>query len=121
NSYGGIMENAWTPDHQDAMVASLRLPGDGYENDVDSHSAEPGSFLRVRNVGLRDDFENTFLNKWRIQTLSLGLNAANALLLPEYSGADPSVPWYDPVIQQGVSPYTCTKPLTYPYTLGIGL
>jgi len=119
NSYGGILENAWTPDHQDAMVASLRLPGDGYENDVDSHSAEPGSFLRVRNVGLRYDFENNILNKWRIKTLSLGLNVENALLFTEYSGGDPEVTSYDPVFEQGVDFYTYPKPRTYSFTLGV--
>src|SRR3546814_152496 len=102
NSYGGILENAWTPDHQHAMVASLRLPGDGYENDVDSHSAEPGSFLRVRNVGLRYDLASNILNKWRIQTLSLGLNVENALLFTKYSGGDPEVTSYDAVFEPGV-------------------
>lgn len=119
NSYGGILENAWTPDHQNAMVASLRLPGDGYENDVDSHSAEPGSFLRVRNVGLRYDFENNILNRWRIQTLSLGLNVENALLFTKYSGGDPEVTSYDPVFEQGVDFYTYPKPRTYSFTLGV--
>ena len=31
---------------------------DGYENDVDSWSCEPGSFLRLRNIGLKYDFSS---------------------------------------------------------------
>ena len=51
NAYADIPVNAWTPENQNTMVPSLRLPGDGYENDVDSWSCEPGSFLRLRNIG----------------------------------------------------------------------
>ena len=36
NAYADIPVNAWTPENQNTMVPSLRLPGDGYENDVDT-------------------------------------------------------------------------------------
>src|SRR3546814_19834325 len=98
------------------MVASLRLSGDGYENDVDSHSAEPGSFLRVRNVGLRYDLASNILNKWRIQTMSLGLNVENAFLFTKYSGGDQEEKSNDYVLEQDEVFYTYPKPRTYSYT-----
>ncbi len=119
NGYGGILENAWTPQRQDAMVASLRLPGDGYENDVDSHSAEPGSFLRARNIGLVYRFDNNILTRLRIKTLSLGVNVENAFLFTNYGGGDPEVTSYDPVFEQGIDFYTYPKPRTYSFTLGV--
>ncbi|GHT27903.1 SusC/RagA family TonB-linked outer membrane protein [Bacteroidia bacterium] len=119
NSYGKILENAWTPQNQNAMVVSLRLPGDGYENDVDSHSCEPGSFLRVRNIGLKYDFSNALLAKAHIKTLSLGVNVENAFLFTNYSGGDPEVTSYDAVFEQGIDFYTYPKPRTFSFTLGV--
>lgn len=119
NSYGNILEDAWTPEHQDAMVASLRLPGDGYENDVDTRSAEPGSFLRLRNIGLKYEFSNQLLSKASIKSLSIGFNVENALLFTKYSGGDPEVTSFDPVFEQGIDFYTYPKPRTFAFTLGV--
>lgn len=121
NGYGGILENAWRPDNQDAMVVSLRLPGDGYENDVDSRSCESGSFLRMRNIGLKYDFSSQVLRKMHVNTLSLGFNIENAFLITNYSGSDPEVTSssYNPVFEQGVDFYTYPKPRTYSFTLGV--
>ncbi|MGQ8335123.1 TonB-dependent receptor [Sunxiuqinia sp. A32] len=119
NAYGGILEDAWTPEHQDAMVVSLRLPGDGYENDIDSRSIEDGSFLRVRNVGLKYDFKSSLLSKANINTLSLSFNIENALLFTKYEGADPEVATFDAIFAQGVDVYSYPKPRVYSLSLGI--
>ena len=73
------------------------LPGDGYENDVDSWSCEPGSFLRLRNIGLKYDFSSRMLSAAHIKSLSLGFNVENAFLITNYSGSDPEVTSYDAV------------------------
>ena len=91
NAYADIPVNAWTPENQNTMVPSLRLPGDGYENDVDSWSCEPGSFLRLRNIGLKYDFSSRMLSAAHIKSLSLGFNVENAFLITNYSGSDPEV------------------------------
>ena len=119
NAYADIPVNAWTPENQNTMVPSLRLPGDGYENDVDSWSCEPGSFLRLRNIGLKYDFSSRMLSAAHIKSLSLGFNVENAFLITNYSGSDPEVTSYDAVFEQGVDFYTYPKPRTYSFTLGI--
>ncbi|MDR3142778.1 MAG: TonB-dependent receptor [Tannerellaceae bacterium] len=119
NAYGGILEKAWQPDSQGGMIVSLRLPGDGYENDVDSYSCEPGSFLRVRNIGLKYDFSSQLLTKAHIKSLSLGFNVENALLFTNYTGSDPEVTSYDAVFEQGIDFYTYPKPRTFAFTLGV--
>lgn len=119
NAYSDILSNAWTPEHQGGYVPSLRLPGDGYENDVDSWSCEPGSFLRLRNIGLRYDFSPKFLASAHIKTLSLGFNVENAFLITNYSGWDPEVTSFDAVFEQGIDFYTYPKPRTYSFTLGV--
>jgi TonB-linked SusC/RagA family outer membrane protein len=119
NAYGGILEKAWRPDNQGGMIVSLRLPGDGYENDVDSYSCEPGSFLRLRNIGLKYDFSNQLLAKAHIKSLSLGFNVENALLFTNYTGSDPEVTSYDAVFEQGIDFYTYPKPRTFAFTLGV--
>jgi hypothetical protein len=119
NSYGNVLADAWRPDHQGGMIVSLRLPGDGYENDVDSHSCEPGSFLRVRNIGLTYDFSSQLLAKAHIKSLSLGFNVENALLFTNYTGSDPEVTSYDAVFEQGIDFYTYPKPRTFAFTLGV--
>ena len=103
NAYADIPVNAWTPENQNTMVPSLRLPGDGYENDVDSWSCEPGSFLRLRNIGLKYDFSSRMLSAAHIKSLSLGFNVENAFLITNYSGSDPEVTSYDAVFEQGGS------------------
>ena len=119
NAYADIPVNAWTPENQNTMVPSLRLPGDGYENDVDSWSCEPGSFLRLRNIGLKYDFSSRMLSAAHIKSLSLGFNVENAFLITNYSGSDPEVTSYDAVFEQGVDFYTYPKPRTYSFTLGV--
>lgn len=119
NAYSDILANAWTPEHQGGYVASLRLPGDGYENDVDSWSCEPGSFLRLRNIGLRYDFSSKMLAAAHIKSLSLGFNVENAFLITNYSGWDPEVTSFDAVFEQGIDFYTYPKPRTYSFTLGV--
>lgn len=119
NSYNDILYDAWTPQSQGGMVASLRLPGDGYENDVDSWSCEPGSFLRLRNIGLKYDFSSRLLSAAHIKTLSLGFNVENAFLITNYSGGDPEVTSFDAVFEQGIDFYTYPKPRTFSFTLGV--
>lgn len=119
NAYSDILANAWTPEHQGGYVPSLRLPGDGYENDVDSWSCEPGSFLRLRNIGLRYDFSSKMLAAAHIKSLSLGFNVENAFLITNYSGWDPEVTSFDAVFEQGIDFYTYPKPRTYSFTLGV--
>lgn len=119
NAYSDILANAWTLEHQGGYVPSLRLPGDGYENDVDSWSCEPGSFLRLRNIGLRYDFSSKMLAAAHIKSLSLGFNVENAFLITNYSGWDPEVTSFDAVFEQGIDFYTYPKPRTYSFTLGV--
>lgn len=119
NAYSDILANAWTLEHQGDYVPSLRLPGDGYENDVDSWSCEPGSFLRLRNIGLRYDFSSKMLAAAHIKSLSLGFNVENAFLITNYSGWDPEVTSFDAVFEQGIDFYTYPKPRTYSFTLGV--
>lgn len=111
--------NAWTPQNQNTMVSSLKLPLDGYENDADTRSIEDASFIRLRNLSLSYNFNKDWLKKLYLNELIVGLNAENVLLLTKYSGYDPEVTTFDASFNQGVDMYQYPKPKTISLSLGI--
>jgi len=53
---------------------------------------EEGSFLRLRSVVLRYDFERNFIKRLGMKSISTSLTVENILTFTRYTGQDPEVP-----------------------------
>ena len=96
NSLTGLLDAAWTPDHQNTTLAQLRLPTDSYfgNGSMGTFFLEKGDFVRVRNILLSYDFKRDLLKKVKgIKGLILGASIENPFLWTKYSGFDPEVGW----------------------------
>lgn len=118
NSYRSVLD-AWRPDHQDVMNGQLRLPGDGFDNEIDSYIVENGSFLRVRNIALAYRLRDEWLRRYHLQGATLTLNAENYFLFTKYKGYDPEASSFDGDFNQGVDLYQYPKAKTLAFTLNV--
>jgi hypothetical protein len=118
NSYRSLL-NAWTPQRQNVMDAALRLPGDGFDSEMDSYNIEKGTFLRVRNIAFGYRLNEGWLKKYRIKTAMLSLNLENYFLFTGYKGYDPEASSFDGDFNQGVDLYQYPKAKTLAFTLNV--
>ncbi len=118
NSYRSLL-NAWTPQRQQVMDAALRLPGDGFDSEMDSYNIEKGTFLRVRNIAFGYRLNENWLKKYRIKTAMLSLNLENYFLFTGYKGYDPEASSFDGDFNQGVDLYQYPKAKTLAFTLNV--
>jgi TonB-linked SusC/RagA family outer membrane protein len=118
NSYRSVLD-AWTPERQHVMNAALRLPGDGFDNEIDSYSIEKGSFLRVRNITLGYRLPDNWLKRCRLRSATLGVSAENYFLFTKYKGYDPEASSFDGDFNQGVDLYQYPKAKTLAFSLNV--
>jgi len=118
NSYRSLLD-AWTPERQGVMNAALRLPGDGFDNEIDSYNIEKGSFLRVRNISLGYRLPAAWLKRWHLQSAVLGISAENYFLFTKYRGYDPEASSFDGDFNQGVDLYQYPKAKTLAFSLNL--
>ena len=114
NSVKDILK-AWTPEHQNTMVAALRLPSDPFfgENEKDSHMLHKGDFLRIRNVGLSYTLSPDAL-KWlkEVNNFSLGVSVENLALFTQYPGFDTEMGTFNTDNGQSIDFYSYPRPTT---------
>jgi hypothetical protein len=120
NSYRSAL-NAWTPQRQGGMNAALRLPQDGFDNEMDSYYIEKGTFLRVRNIALAYRLSENWLAKYHIKSASVSVSAENYFLFTKYKGYDPEASSFDGDFNQGVDLYQYPKAKTLSLTLNVTL
>lgn len=118
NSYSSLLD-AWTPQRQGGMNAALRLPGDGYEGEMDSYNIEKGTFLRVRNIALGYRLRQDWLKKYHLKSAVISINAENYFLFTKYRGYDPEASSFDGDFNQGVDLYQYPKAKTLAFTLNV--
>lgn len=118
NSYRSVLD-AWTPERQHVMNAALRLPGDGFDNEIDSYSIEKGSFLRVRNITLGYRLPENWLKRCHLRSATLGVSAENYFLFTKYKGYDPEASSFDGDFNQGVDLYQYPKAKTLAFSLNV--
>ena len=115
NSLNGLLDAAWTPDHQNTTLAQLRLPTDAYfgNNFMGTFFLEDGDFIRVRNILLSYDLKRNLLKNVKgIKGLLVGVSAENPFLWTKYSGFDPEVGWGTGKDQIGYDWLAYPKPTT---------
>lgn len=114
NSLSSVL-NAWSPEHQNSMIAALRLPSDVNfgENEKDSRMLYKGDFLRIRNISLFYDFSPRLLRKLRfVKGLSLGVTVENLHVFTSYPGFDPEVGAFSTDTGQSIDFYAYPRPTT---------
>lgn len=114
NSLASVL-NAWTPEHQNSMIAALRLPSDVNfgENEKDSRMLYKGDFLRIRNISLSYDFSPRLLRKLRfVKGLSVAVNVENLHVFTSYPGFDPEVGAFSTDTGQSIDFYSYPRPTT---------
>ncbi len=118
NSYSSLL-NAWTPQRQGVMGAALRLPGDGFDSEMDSYNIEKGTFLRVRNIALGYRLRESWLKRYRLKSAMFSINMENYFLFTKYRGYDPEASSFDGDFNQGVDLYQYPKAKTLAFTLNV--
>ncbi|HVU94460.1 MAG TPA: TonB-dependent receptor [Puia sp.] len=122
NSYGTILKDAWTPDHQNTPVPSLRFANiDPWGTDLpffmDSRWVEDGSFVRGKSINLGYAFPAKQAVRLGLTGLRLYGNVQNFFLLSRYRGFDPEVSTFGGSFAQGIEFYGSPRPRTY--TIGL--
>lgn len=118
NSYSALLD-AWTPQRQGGMNAALRLPQDGFDNEMDSYNIEKGTFLRIRNIALSYRLKEDWLARYHIKSAVISASAENYFLFTKYSGYDPEASSFDGDFNQGVDFYQYPKAKTLSFTLNV--
>lgn len=115
NSVSSVLD-AWTPEHQNTLVAAIRRPSDIYwgENEKDTRMLYKGDFIRVRNIMASYDFKQSLLKNVKlIKGLSLGVIVENPFIFTEYPGYDPEVGAFGNAdTSNGIDFYAYPKPMT---------
>lgn len=115
NSMRSVLDG-WRPEHQNTLVAAVRLPSDAYwgENEKDTRMIYSGDFLRIRNISLSYDFTHSLIkNNKFLKGLMLGVTVENAYVFTNYPGYDPEVGAFGNVnTGAGIDFYSYPKPMT---------
>jgi len=110
NTYRSIL-NAWTPDHQNTILGALRTTAEqNSAMGIDNFTIQSGSFVRIRNIGLNYEFPDKLIQHWKLQKLSVGIQAENYFLFTDYTGYDPEISSFGGGLNQGVDVYGYPKP-----------
>lgn len=122
NSYGTILNEAWTPSNPNTMVPSLRFSHvDPWGTDLpffmDSRWVEDGSFVRGKSINLSYTFPAKTVSRLRLSGLSIYGNVQNFFLVSSYREYDPEVSTFPGSFAQGVEFYGSPRPRTF--TLGV--
>ncbi|MBO9154744.1 SusC/RagA family TonB-linked outer membrane protein [Chitinophaga sp. GCM10012297] len=118
NSYARTL-NAWTPQRQNVMNAALRLPGDGFDSEMDSYNIEKGTFLRVRNISFGYRVRESWLKRYHVKSAMFSVNLENYFLFTKYKGYDPEASSFDGDFNQGVDLYQYPKAKTLAFSLNV--
>lgn len=115
NSVSSVLD-AWTPEHQNTIVAAIRRPSDIYfgENEKDTRMLYKGDFLRIRNIMLSYDFKHSVLKNFNlIKGLILGVCVENPYVFTSYPGYDPEVGAFGNTDKSaGIDFYAYPRPMT---------
>jgi hypothetical protein len=119
NSWSSVLTDAWTPDHQNTMVAQLRPANSYYTLNIDSHYVENGSFIRGKNLMLSYNFPSSMINSLHLSKLRIYISVQNVFVIASADHVyDPEVNTYNgSPFSEGIVFYTYPKPRTYKFGL----
>ncbi len=120
NSRATVLD-AWTPEHQNTMIAQWRPTTAGYDGQQDTRMVENGSFIRGRNLMLGYNFSSAFTKKIHLNKLRLTASVQNLFLITKYSGYDPETSTRNETYGQGIINFDYPKPRVFMFGLYVGL
>jgi TonB-linked SusC/RagA family outer membrane protein len=120
NSRATVLD-AWTPEHQNTMVAQWRPTQAGYDGQQDTRMVENGSFIRGRNLLLGYTLPNGVLNKIHMNNIRITASVQNAFLITKYTGYDPETSTRNETYGQGIINFDYPKPRVFMLGLYLGL
>lgn len=90
NSLATVLD-AWTPQHQNTMIAQVRSYKFTQDSHFDTWWVEDGSFIRGQNFVLGYTLPESFNQRTGIQRLRVYASVQNLFLITNYTGYDPEV------------------------------
>jgi len=90
NSLKTVLD-AWTPEHQNTMIAQVRSYKFTQDSHFDTWWVEDGSFIRGQNFTLGYTMPDAFNKRMKINRLRIYANVQNLFLITKYTGYDPEV------------------------------
>lgn len=90
NSLSTVLD-AWTPEHQNTMIAQVRSYKFTQDSHFDTWWVEDGSYIRGQNFTLGYTMPDLFNKRMKINRLRIYANVQNLFLITKYTGYDPEV------------------------------
>ncbi|SEW39828.1 TonB-linked outer membrane protein, SusC/RagA family [Chitinophaga sp. YR573] len=90
NSLRTVLD-AWTPEHQNTMIAQVRSYKFTQDSHFDTWWVEDGSYIRGQNFTLGYTMPDLFNKRMKINRLRIYANVQNLFLITKYTGYDPEV------------------------------
>ena len=110
--------NSWTPTNTNTTVPALSTNIENSETNPNSYFVEDGSFFRLKNVQLGYTLPDTIVQKMKMSSFRLYVQATNLFTITGYDGIDPEV------IQGGnltLGVDNQTYPFSQLFTFGVNL
>ena len=89
---GSDVLKAWTAENTGASIPALTTVDDNNETRMSTYFVEDGSYLKCKYLKLSYDFDQKWMQKAGLSTLSIYGQVENLFTLTGYSGLDPEVP-----------------------------
>ena len=109
--------NAWTPENPHSNIPTPRKELEhNNTRSLQAYYLEDGSYLRVKNLQLGYSFPDKWMNKAKIRSLRIYINAQNPFTFTRYTGYDPEIGG-DGLFYKGVD--EATYPVSSQYRFGV--
>ena len=124
-SFGGqkskrLLYNSWTESNKSASVPKATNTSNFSTNTQNSsYFVEDGSYLRCRSIQLGYSLDERFLNKFKISSLRVYVQAVNLFTLTKYSGLDPEIGDYENAFGIDNGNYPNVRQVSFGLQLGI--
>jgi TonB-dependent SusC/RagA subfamily outer membrane receptor len=115
-----LLYDSWTENNKNTTVPKATNTSNFSTNTQNSsYYVEDGSYLRMRSLQLGYTFDGEILNKVRISSLRLYIQAVNLFTLTKYSGLDPEIGGQDTAFGIDNGNYPHVRQFIFGLQLGI--
>jgi TonB-linked SusC/RagA family outer membrane protein len=119
--------NAWTPEHQNTMIAQVRSYKFTQDSHFDTWWVENGSYIRGQNFTLGYTLSDAFNTRMKISRLRIYASVQNLFLITKYTGYDPEVDTYNSTLgannafSQNLDFFSYPRPRVWNVGVSLGL
>ncbi len=83
--------NSWTPSNTNTNIPKASIPLTSQSSRPSTFFLEDGSYLRLKNLQVGYNFNQTYLSKIKVKRLRIFAGVQNLLTITRYTGYDPEV------------------------------